>query len=132
MSIVVRRARPGEGKALGAIGFAAGEASEFAMHDAGRVDRAALLDDFEKLGTEQPETILVAALRGRLAGWGAREDRTRYISALWVAPELQGRGVRPSSRGAPGAETAGLRLSHAERETVAGNTPAIGSYERHG
>jgi ribosomal-protein-alanine N-acetyltransferase len=89
MSIVVRRARPGEGKALGAIGFAAWKASEFAMHDAGRADRAALLADFEKLGTEQPETILVAELDGRLAGWGAREDCNQYISDLWVAPEFQ-------------------------------------------
>lgn len=132
MSIVVRRARPGEGKVLGAIGFAAWEASEFAMHDAGRVDRAALLDDFEKLGTEQPETILVAELRGRLAGWGAREDRNQYISDLWVAPAFQGRGVGTALLAALEAEIAGLSLSQAELETMAGNTRAIGFYERHG
>ena len=131
-SITVRRARAGEGKALGAIGFAAWAASEFAVHDAGRVDRAELLADFEALGTEHPETILVAELEGRIAGWGAREDSNEYISDIWVAPEFQGRGVGTALLAALEAEIAALGSPRAELETLAGNSRAIGFYERRG
>jgi ribosomal-protein-alanine N-acetyltransferase len=132
MSIVVRQARPGEGKALGAIGFAAWAASQFAIDDAGRVDRAALLADFEKLGNEQPETILVAEADGQFAGWGAREDRDQRISDLWIAPEFQGRGIGTALLAALEAEIAALGLPRAELETLAGNAKAIRFYERHG
>lgn len=131
-TITVRKARPGEGRALGAIGFAAWADSQFAVNDAGRVDRRALLIDFEKLGQEQPETILLAEVEGRLAGWGAREDRDQRISDLWVAPDFQGRGVGTALLGALEAEIALLGLAMAELETLAANTKAIRFYERHG
>ena len=130
-SIDIRRARPGEGKALGAIGFAAWAASEFAVHDAGRVDRPALLADFEILGTEHPETILVAEMEGQVAGWGAR-DGNQCISDLWVAPAFQGRGVGSALLAALEAEIAALGYSQTELETLAANSRAIGFYERHG
>lgn len=132
MTIVVRTAQPGEGQALGAIGFAAWAASEFATHDAGRVNSAALLADFEKLGTEQPQTILVAELNGQIAGWGAREDGNQYISDLWVRPEFQGRGVGTELLAALEAEIAELGYVQVELETMAGNSRAIGFYEAHG
>ena len=132
MTIEVRKARPGEGKALGAIGFAAWAASQFAVNDAGRVDRKALLADFEKLGEEHPETILVAETNGQLAGWGAREDRNQHISDLWVTPELQGQGIGTTLLGALETEIAALGLLQAELETLATNTEAIRFYERHG
>lgn len=132
MTIVVRKARPGESKALGALGFAAWAASQFAVNDAGRVDRQALLFDFEKLGREQPETILVAEAMGQLAGWGAREDQNQCISDLWVAPESQGQGVGTTLLRALEAEIAALGLVKAELETLATNTKAIRFYERHG
>jgi ribosomal-protein-alanine N-acetyltransferase len=132
VTIVVRKARPGESKALGALGFAAWAASQFAVNDAGRVDRQALLFDFEKLGREQPETILVAEAMGHLAGWGAREDQNQCISDLWVAPESQGQGVGTTLLRALEAEIAALGLVKAELETLATNTKAIRFYERHG
>ncbi len=132
MGTVVRKARLGEGEALGAIGFAAWAASEFAVHDAGRVDRAALLANFEVLGVERPETIVVAEIDGRLAGWGAREDGDQYISDLWVAPEFQGRGVGSVLLATLEAEIAALGYVQAELETMAGNSRAIGFYERRG
>jgi [ribosomal protein S18]-alanine N-acetyltransferase len=132
MTIVVRKARPDEGKALGAIGFAAWAASQFAINDAGRVDRKALLTEFEKLGAEQPETIVVAETKGQLAGWGAREDRNQHISDLWVAPEFQGQGVGTMLLRALEAEIAALGLGTVELETLATNTRAIQFYEQHG
>jgi ribosomal-protein-alanine N-acetyltransferase len=132
LAIAVRRARPGEGKALGAIGFAAWAASEFAVHDAGRVDRYALLADFERLGVDRPETMLVAELAGHPVGWGAREDRNQHISDLWVGPEFQGQGVGTALLAALEAEIASLGFTRAELETMAGNTKAIGFYERRG
>jgi [ribosomal protein S18]-alanine N-acetyltransferase len=131
VAIVVRKARPGEGKALGAIGFAAWAASEFAVNDNGRVDRRALLADFEKLGEEHPETILVAETGGQLAGWGARENRDHRISDLWIAPEFQGRGIGSALLSALEAEVAALGMD-AELETLANNKKAIRFYERHG
>ena len=132
MTIEVRKARPGEGKALGAIGFAAWAASQFAVNDAGRVDRKALLADFEKLGEEHPETILVAETNGQLAGWGAREDQNQHISDLWVAPELQGQGIGTTLLSALETEIAALGMLQAELETLATNTRAIQFYEQHG
>ena len=130
--IVVRAAGPGEGRALGAIGFAAWAASEFAVHDAGRVDRTALRADFDQLGVERPDTIIVAELDGQIAGWGAREDRNQHISDVWVAPEFQGRGIRTALLAKLEAEITALGHTTAELETLAGNTRAIGFYERHG
>ena len=132
MTIVVRRARPGEGKALGAIGFAAWAASAFAVNDRGRVDRRALLADFETLGMERPETILVAEADGRPAGWGAREDRNHCISDLWVSPGWQGRGIGAALLHALEAEVAALGLATVALETLATNAGAIRFYERHG
>jgi [ribosomal protein S18]-alanine N-acetyltransferase len=132
MTIVVRKARPDEGRALGAIGFAAWAASQFAINDAGRTDRKALLNDFEKFGTEQPEMILVAETKGSLAGWGAREDRNHQISDLWVAPKFQGQGVGTLLLDALEAEIAALGLGTAEVETLATNTRAIQFYEQRG
>lgn len=132
MTVVVRRALPGEGKALGAIGFAAWAASHFAIADAGRVDRAALLADFVRLGEEHPDIILAAEVEGQLAGWGAREDHNHCISDLWVAPDYQGRGVGTALLRALEAEVAALGLLRVELETLATNTRAIHFYERHG
>ncbi len=131
MAIVVRKARAGEGQALGAIGFAAWAASQFAVNDDGRVDRRALLAEFEKLGQEHPETILVAEAGGKLVGWGAREDQDHRISDLWVAPEFQGQGIGTALLGALEAEVAALGMD-AELETLASNSKAIHFYERHG
>ena len=132
MSIAVRRARSGEGGALGAVGFAAWQASAFATNDAGRVDRHALLADFTKFGDQYPETILVAEAHGMLAGWGARENGDQRISDLWVAPEFQRRGVGAVLLGALEAEIAALGLKTAELETLAANADAIRFYEKHG
>lgn len=132
MTILVRPARPGEGIALGAIGFAAWAASEFAINDAGRVDRAALRAEFDKLGEDHPETILVAEADGQLAGWSACEDRNQVISDLWVAPAFQGRGVGAMLLRAMETEIAALGMEKAELETLATNTKAIHFYERHG
>ncbi|WP_375450882.1 GNAT family N-acetyltransferase [uncultured Devosia sp.] len=132
MTIVVRRARPGEGKALGAIGFAAWAASQFAINDNSRADRTALRADFEKIGNDDPDAILVAEIDGQLAGWGACEDRDQRISDLWVAPAFQGQGVGSTLLGALEAEVAALGLLQAELETLASNSAAIGFYQRHG
>lgn len=132
MNIIIRRALRDEGRALGAIGFAAWSESEFAVNDSGRVDRQRLLADFEKFGIERPETILVAEADGRCAGWGAREDGNHHISDLWVAPELQGRGIGTVLLRALEAEIAALGSAKVELETLAANTRAIRFYERHG
>ena len=129
---LVRRARPGEGKALGAIGFAAWAASEFAINDNGRVDQVALLLDFEKLGVEHPEAILVAEVNGEIAGWGARENANQNISDLWIAPNYQGRGIGTALLGALESEVAALGFAQVELETLATNTRAIKFYEKHG
>ncbi len=130
--IAIRRARPGEGRALGAIGFSAWAMSEFAIHDAGRVDRVALLADFERLGIERPETMAVAELDGQVAGWGAREDGDEHISDLWVAPQFQGRGAGSALLTALEAEIGAHGLVRSTLETLAVNTRAIGFYERRG
>lgn len=132
MAIVIRPARPDEGEALGAIGLAAWAASQFAINDAGRVDRQALLVDFQKLGKEKPETIVVAEMQGQIAGWGAREDQDQQISDLWIAPQFQSQGIGSALLQTLEAEIAMLGLPAAELETLATNSRAIGFYERHG
>lgn len=132
MTIVVRKAHAGEGTALGALGFAAWAASAFGREDRGRADRGALLAEFERLGHEQPDTMLVAEVDGRVAGWGAREDRDHVISDLWVSPEYQGRGVGGALLEALVAEISALGGETAELETLASNAKAMRFYEWHG
>ena len=132
MGVTIRRARPEEAAHLGALGFESWAGSEFGKHDNGRADRDALLADFEKLGRDAPETILVAEIHGELAGWGAREDQNHVITDLWVAPRYQGRGVGSALLTALEAEVAGLGAPYAELETLAANSKAIQFYEKHG
>lgn len=128
----VRKARPGEGDALGDVGFAAWEASEFGRHDAGRVDRAALREAFRRFCRDTPEVILLAELDGAVLGWGAREHRDQEVSDLWVAPGNQGRGVGHLLLQALLAEIVAEGHDHATVETLASNAQAVAFYRRHG
>lgn len=132
MVIVVRRARPGEGEALGAIGFAAWAASAFGHHDGGRVSRTALLAEFQNFADERRDAILVAEVDGVLAGWGAREHQDHNISDLWIAPDYQNRGIGTALLKAIEAEIAVSGVGEIALETLASNENAIRFYERHG
>ena len=128
----LRKARPGEGDALGDVGFAAWQASAFGSHDAGRTDRAALRQAFRRFCRDTPDVILVAEQDGRLLGWGARESRDQQVSDLWVAPHSQGRGVGQLLLEALLSQIAAEGHDHATVETLASNTRAIAFYQRHG
>jgi ribosomal-protein-alanine N-acetyltransferase len=130
--VILRRARPEEAVALGDIGFAAWAESAFAVNDAGRVARDRLLAEFRAFGIEHAPETLVAEDRGRLLGWGAREDRNELISDLWVAPEAQGRGVGGMLLAALVHEIRAAGFAFAQLETLATNTRAIEFYQRHG
>jgi ribosomal-protein-alanine N-acetyltransferase len=132
LAITLRRARPDEPEALGDLGFAAWQASAFAVNDAGRVDRGRLRGEFRGFGATHAATILVAEAGGRLLGWGAREHQDQLISDLWVAPEAQGRGVGGALLAALIAEIAAAGHLSAELETLASNAQAVGFYRRHG
>jgi ribosomal-protein-alanine N-acetyltransferase len=132
MSVTLRRARPEEAVALGDIGFAAWAASQFAIADAGRVDRDKLLAEFRAFGVEHADTTLVAEADGIALGWGAREHRDQLISDMWVAPSAQGRGVGGLLLGALVEEVRVAGHRRAELETLASNQNAVGFYQRHG
>lgn len=66
--VLLRRARSGEGEVLGELGFASWAASSFAVHDAGRADRARLRGEFASFADEKPDTILVAEIDGEPVG----------------------------------------------------------------
>lgn len=132
MSVTLRRARPDESAALGDIGFAAWSASAFAVHDAGRVDRSALLAEFHRFGESFAQTMLLAEGNGGLLGWGGREDRDHRISDLWIKPEAQGRGIGGLLLEALVDEVRAGGYLVAELETFAGNEQAIRFYQKHG
>jgi ribosomal-protein-alanine N-acetyltransferase len=130
-AITIRSARPGEGQALGELGFAAWGASAFSVHDDGRADRHKLLEDFVSFATKKWATILVADVDGAPAGWGAREDGDQRISDLWVSPARQGQGIGAALLAALEAEIRTAGHAIAELETLAANHRAIAFYERH-
>jgi ribosomal-protein-alanine N-acetyltransferase len=132
VSVVLRRARSEEAEALGEIGFAAWEASAFAVADAGRVDRARLRVEFHSFGVEHHARILVAEAAGRVLGWGAREHGDDEVSDLWIHPAEQRRGVGSLLLGALVAENRAAGYDRAVLETLASNEKAIRFYERHG
>jgi len=132
MSVTLRRARPEEAAALGDIGFAAWEASAFALNDAGRADRSRLRGEFRSFGVDHSATMLVAEADGDPVGWGAREHGDQLISDLWVAPEAQGRGVGGLLLSALVEQVRGAGHPVAELETLAANVGAVRFYERHG
>ena len=117
---------------LGDVGFAAWEASAFAVADAGRVDRARLRAEFCSFGVNRAERILVAEADGRVLGWGAREGDDDKISDLWVGPDAQGRGVGGLLLVELVAQIGAAGYGHARLETLASNAGAIRFYERHG
>ena len=117
---------------LGDIGFAAWEASAFAVNDAGRVDRARLRAEFCDFGNEFADRILVAEDQGRAVGWGAREDGDGKISDLWIGPDAQGRGIGGQLLSALVDEIRAEGYRQAELETLASSEKAIRFYERHG
>lgn len=132
MTVTLRRARPEEAAALGDIGFAAWAASEFAVNDAGRVSRDALLAEFRAFGETYAATMLVAEAEGAPLGWGAREDRDQRISDLWVAPAAQGRGIGGLLLEALVDEVRAEQYPVAELETLASHERAIRFYQQHG
>jgi putative acetyltransferase len=77
------------------------------------------------------ERVYVAEVDGRLAGFLAVKDRgdgQGYLHEIFVAPELQGRGVGSAlMEMAKSLAPAGLRL-----HTLLRNTQAAAFYERHG
>lgn len=117
---------------LGDIGFAAWEASAFAVADADRVDRMRLRAEFCDFGAGHADRILVAEAEGRALGWGARERGDGEISDLWVGPDAQGRGVGGQLLSALVEEIRSEGFARAELETLASNAGAIQFYERHG
>lgn len=76
--------------------------------------------------------ILVAAIDGRLVGFGATEHGDNFISDIWVAPEYFGQGIGSALLQAlehviceRGYETAGI-------SALSVNTRALGLYRRCG
>ena len=132
MTVTVRRARPEEAAALGDIGFAAWANSAFAVNDAGRVNRDALLAEFRAFGETYAPTMLVAEAEGAPLGWGAREDRDQRISDLWVAPPAQGRGIGGLLLEALVDEVRAADYPVVELETLASHERAISFYRQHG
>jgi ribosomal protein S18 acetylase RimI-like enzyme len=76
------------------------------------------------------ERVSIAEVDGRIAGFLAVKDRgggQGYLHEIFVAPELQGRGIGSTLMGlAKELAPAGLRL-----DTLQRNTQAAAFYERH-
>jgi len=129
---LLRAPAPSEAETLGRIGFDAWELSAFGDDDQGRADRTALLEEFVAFCRDQRDTMLIAELDGKPAGWGAREYLNEVVSDLWVAPWAQKRGVGAALLEALEIAIAKGGFAHAELETYAGNVGAVRFYMRQG
>lgn len=128
----VRPANESDASALAEVGLAAWAGSEFAINDAGRVNRDALLAEFLRFAKTEWQTVRVAEVAGRVVGWGAREFSDQRISDLWVAPVYQGRGLGSLLLRHLEEEVRYSGFRVLELETLATNQGAIRFYERNG
>jgi ribosomal-protein-alanine N-acetyltransferase len=100
-----------------------------------------VLASFRDFAHKAEADIVVCLEEGRLAGWGARDNRDSpgdrlapwdYISDLWVGPQYQGRGVGSSIIAELIARMCGDGLQEAGIEVVEANLGALKLYQRLG
>jgi len=79
---------------VGDVGFAAWKSS--GAGEAG-FNRADVIEGARRAFFDYPATakgdVIVAEFEGRIAGWGARENKPNCISDIWIDPACQGRGI---------------------------------------
>ncbi|QDG79475.1 GNAT family N-acetyltransferase [Labrenzia sp. PHM005] len=78
------------------------------------------------------ETVLVADVNGKIAGFAACEDHNNHISDLWVDPEIEGRGIGSALIRKLEATIAAKGFSVSEIQVAAQNTRALGLYQHLG
>ncbi|GGA60575.1 GNAT family N-acetyltransferase [Pelagibacterium lentulum] len=133
----LRRASIAEADKLGQMAFDAWDSSmnhilRADSDDQIEADRRALLVAFQLFCINAAPAIMVAEQDGMLAGWGARDAMSPYISDLWVAPSQQRKGIGRALLHA--VEQDIFRSGHdvSVLETHAENGGAIRFYAREG
>lgn len=131
--LTIRKIKPADHEAVGAVGFAAwaaGAAFEDSYRDPDVI--AKVQHEFAVFPRETKGEIFVAELGGEIVGWGAREGKPNYISDLWVHPDHQGKGVGRALLLHFCELMTAEGLATARLDTHARNAGAIRLYERCG
>jgi [ribosomal protein S18]-alanine N-acetyltransferase len=131
-TVQIRPARMAELDRLAAIGLAAWQRGIAPLVPAAVWDRVRAANPFRPFLRHRCHTVVVGELGGEPAGIAARDRDGDYISDLWVAPHLEGRGV--GSALLASLEEAIARQGHgrARLEVLTANSRAYALYRRRG
>ena len=130
-TIEIRRARIKDAADIARFGYASWQAG-IALH-VGDVARSRDIHGlFLAFARDFHAELLVAAIDGRLAGFGATEHGDNFISDIWVAPEYFRRGVGSALLQALERIIRERGYDRAGISALSANERAIGLYRRQG